>query len=28
MRERIAALSGRLKLNPGPPGFEAEVWVP
>ncbi len=28
MRERIAALSGRLRLNPGPPGFEAEVWVP
>ena len=27
MRERIAALSGRLRLNPGPPGFEAEVWV-
>jgi len=28
MRERIGALSGKLRLNPGPPGFEAEVWVP
>ncbi len=28
MRERLAALSGRLRVNPGPPGFEAEVWVP
>jgi signal transduction histidine kinase len=28
MRERVAALSGRLRLNPGPPGFETEVWVP
>jgi signal transduction histidine kinase len=28
MRERLAALSGRLRVDPGPPGFEAEVWVP
>jgi signal transduction histidine kinase len=28
MRERLAALSGRLRLDPGPPGFEAEAWVP
>lgn len=28
MRERLAALSGRLRVNPGPPGFEAEAWVP
>src|SRR5262249_42914618 len=28
MRERLAALSGRLRLTPGPPGFEAEAWVP
>jgi signal transduction histidine kinase len=28
MRERIVALQGRLSLFPGPPGFEARVWVP
>jgi signal transduction histidine kinase len=28
MRERLAALSGRLRVDPGPPGFEAEAWVP
>jgi signal transduction histidine kinase len=28
MRERLAALSGRLRLAPGPPGFEAHVWLP
>lgn len=28
MRERLAALDGRLQLRPGPPGFEAYVWVP
>jgi signal transduction histidine kinase len=28
MRERLSSLSGRLSLFPGPPGFEARVWVP
>jgi signal transduction histidine kinase len=28
MRERLAALRGRLSVQPGPPGFEARVWVP
>jgi signal transduction histidine kinase len=28
MRERLASLRGRLSLSPGPPGFEARVWVP
>ncbi len=28
MRERLVALQGRLSLSPGPPGFEARVWVP
>ncbi len=28
MRERLLALRGRLSLFPGPPGFEARVWVP
>ena len=28
MRERLAALRGRLRVAPGPPGFEAHVWLP
>jgi len=28
MRERLGALRGRLRLAPGPPGFEAHVWLP
>ncbi len=28
MRERLVALQGRLSVFPGPPGFEARVWVP
>ena len=28
MRERLTALRGRLRLAPGPPGFEAHVWLP
>jgi signal transduction histidine kinase len=28
MRERLASLRGRLSVFPGPPGFEARVWVP
>ncbi|HSB64709.1 MAG TPA: sensor histidine kinase [Thermoanaerobaculia bacterium] len=28
MRERIAAFRGELSLHPGPPGFEAVIWVP
>ena len=28
MRERLSALRGRLRLAPGPPGFEAHVWLP
>ena len=28
MRERLVALRGRLSVSPGPPGFEARVWVP
>ena len=28
MRERLSSLRGRLSLSPGPPGFEARVWVP
>jgi signal transduction histidine kinase len=28
MRERLLALQGRLSVFPGPPGFEARVWVP
>ncbi len=28
MRERLRDLRGRLSLSPGPPGFEARVWVP
>ena len=28
MRERLLALQGRLSVSPGPPGFEARVWVP
>ena len=28
MRERLSSLRGRLSLFPGPPGFEARVWVP
>jgi len=28
MRDRLSALQGRLRLAPGPPGFEAHVWLP
>ena len=28
MRERLTALRGRLRVAPGPPGFEAYVWLP
>ncbi len=28
MRERLSSLRGRLSVFPGPPGFEARVWVP
>ena len=28
MRERLVALQGQLSVFPGPPGFEARVWVP
>ena len=28
MRERLVSLRGRLSVFPGPPGFEARVWVP
>jgi signal transduction histidine kinase len=28
MRERLTALRGRLRVAPGPPGFEAHVWLP
>jgi signal transduction histidine kinase len=28
MRERLVALQGKLSVFPGPPGFEARVWVP
>jgi len=28
MRERLTALQGWLRVAPGPPGFEAHVWLP
>ena len=28
MRERLSSLRGKLSVSPGPPGFEARVWVP
>lgn len=28
LRERLRAFGGRLDLHPGPPGFQARVWIP